>query len=163
MRDQIRHIYPSITDDDFDVQDDGAGPVIKRWSYAQPQPTQAEIDAATLPAAKARRIEAIKAKRDTVKGEGVTVGAARFHSDPDSRIQQMGLVMMGANLPAVQWKTMGGSFVEMTPTLAGQIFQATAARDIAVFGHAEALIAQVNAAASPEAIAAIDIEAGWPA
>lgn len=116
-----------------------------------------------LAATKAQRIAAIKSKRDAVKGEGVTVGANRFHSDADSRIQQMGLVMMGASLPAVQWKTMGGAFVEMTPTLAGQIFSATAARDIAVFGHAEALIAQVNAAASPEAVAAIDIEAGWPA
>ena len=62
MRDQLRHIYPSITDDDFDVQDDGAGPVIKRWSYAQPQPTQAELDAAVLPAAKAKRIVAINAE-----------------------------------------------------------------------------------------------------
>ena len=116
-----------------------------------------------LNAAKAERIASIKAKRDKVKGDGVTVGANRFHSDADSRIQQMGLVMMGASLPPVQWKTMGGTFVEMTPTLAGQIFAATAARDIAVFGHAEALIAQVNAAATPEDVAAIDIEAGWPA
>ncbi len=62
MRDQIKHIYPSINDDEFDVQDDGAGPVIKRWSYAQPQPTQAEIDSAFIPAAKAQRIDAINAE-----------------------------------------------------------------------------------------------------
>lgn len=158
----IAHLFPGIT-----FHPGGECELLNSqiavWRRPEPQPTQAEIDAAMLPAAKAQRIALIKAKRDAVKGEGVTVGASRFHSDADSRIQQMGLVMMGANLPAVQWKTMGGSFVEMTPTLAGQIFQATAARDIAVFGHAEALIAQVNAAASPEAVAAIDIEAGWPA
>lgn len=163
VRDAVALLLPSTTfgpGRECEIESDGS---ISAWRRPEPQPTQAEIDAAMLPAAKAQRIAAIKSKRDAVKGEGVTVGANRFHSDADSRIQQMGLVMMGASLPPVQWKTMGGTFVEMTPTLAGQIFAATAARDIAVFGHAEALIAQVNAAATPEDVAAIDIEAGWPA
>ena len=121
--------------------------------------TAAEI----LAAIKAARIAVIKSKRDRVKTDGVTVGEHRFHSDPDSRTQQLGLVIMGANVPPVQWKTMGGAFVTMTQTLAGQIFQGTAARDMAVFGHAETLIATVNAAATVEAVEAVDIEAGWPA
>ena len=31
---------------DFRLQDDGAGPYIKEWKSASPQPTQAEIEAA---------------------------------------------------------------------------------------------------------------------
>lgn len=42
----IKHIYPNISDSEFSLQDDGAGPYIKTWAYSQPQPTQAEIDAA---------------------------------------------------------------------------------------------------------------------
>lgn len=42
----IKHIYPDIQDSEFALQDDGNGPYIKRWNYAQPQPTQAEMDAA---------------------------------------------------------------------------------------------------------------------
>jgi len=103
----------------------------------------------------------IKADRDRRKSLGCTVGPHRFHSDDASRIQQLGLVMMGANLPAgVQWKTMSGTFVTMTPTLAAQIFQATAARDMAVFAVAEQHKAGVWAAADPSAY---NWQTGWPA
>lgn len=105
--------------------------------------------------------ERIKAHRDAVKTQGVQVGGNWFHSDDSSRIQQLGLVMMGANLPQnVQWKTMSGSFVTMTPTLAAQIFQATATRDMAVFAAAEQHKAGVWAAADP---LAYNWQTGWPA
>lgn len=41
------------------LQDDGAGPYIKAWRRPEPQPTQAEIEAAALPVSKAERITAI--------------------------------------------------------------------------------------------------------
>lgn len=119
--------------------------------------TPAEIKAAAL----ALITRQIKADRDRRKSTGTPVGAHAFHSDPDSRIQQIGLVMMGAALPAgIMWKTVGGAFVEMTPTLAGQIFQATAARDVALFAAAEAHIAAAAASADP---LAYSFSAGWPA
>ena len=41
----------------------------------------------------------------------------------------MGLVMLGDNIPAgLQWKTMDGSFVVMTPSLAQQVFAAAATK-----------------------------------
>lgn len=83
-----------------------------------------------------------------------------FHSDTFSRTQQMALVMMGASVPAVQWKTMDGSFITMTQTLAGQIFGAAAVQDQALFSHAEFLHATVLAAEDPTSV---DITAGWPA
>lgn len=51
LYDIIKYIYPDIQDWQFSVQDnsDGNGPFIASWYYDQPQPTQAEIDAA-LPA-----------------------------------------------------------------------------------------------------------------
>lgn len=103
----------------------------------------------------------IKAHRDTVKAAGVKVGEHWFHSDSDSRIQQIGLVMMGANIPAnMQWKTMSGVFVAMTPTLAEQIFAATAAHDQAAFAVSEQHRIAMEASADP---AAYDYSAGWPA
>ena len=104
---------PTVVQDCIGAADLGGGTYRLDFAASSRAATAAEV----LEAARAVRIAAIKSKRDAVKGEGVTVGASRFHSDADSRIQQMGLVMMGASLPAVQWKTMGGTFVEMTPTL----------------------------------------------
>lgn len=105
--------------------------------------------------------QSIKAERDRRKSQGgVKVGTKWFHSDDGSRIQQIGLVMMGAGIPAnTQWKTMDGSFVTMTQTLAGQIFQASAANDMAIFAAAEAHKAAMEASADP---ASYNFSTGWP-
>lgn len=111
-------------------------------------------------AEKARVWAAIKAKRDYRKTGGVKVGEKWFHSDDGSRIQQMGLVMMGAGLPAgLQWKTMDGGFTTMTPALAQQIFTAQAASDQAIFAAAEQHRVAMEASADP---ATYDYSTGWP-
>lgn len=98
--------------------------------------------------------EAIKAERDKRKAGGVKVvvdGADKwFHSDDPSRIQHIGLVMMGVNIPPnLQWKTMDGTFVTMTQTLANQIFQAVSIADQTIFAKAEQLKAEMEALTDP--------------
>jgi hypothetical protein len=114
----------------------------------------------TLEARRAAVWERIKARREALKSSGVLVGAHWFHSDADSRIQQIGLVMMGAGLPAgLKWKVKDNGLVDMTPALAQQIFQATAAWDMLVFGVAETHRAAVIESDNPEVY---DWLAGWP-
>lgn len=127
------------------------------WAYADPTyPEQRAVGRRTA------IWEQIKALRDTKTQNGGFPAAGKwFHSDTFSRTQQIGLVMMGTNIPAgLQWKTMDGTFVTMTQTLAGQIFAAAAAQDAAMFAHAEALRAQIDATLEPDTV---DITAGWPA
>ena len=120
----------------------------------------ATIPAPTVNQSKAEKWTAIKAERDRRKAAGVKVGDKWFHSDEGSRIQQMGLVMMGASIPAnLQWKTMDGSFVQMTPALAQGIFAAATAYDVAVFAAAETHRAAMEADTDP---AAYDCSTGWP-
>lgn len=102
----------------------------------------------------------IKAERDTRKDGGTLVNGKWFHSDSDSRIQQLGLVIMGAAIPAVQWKTLDGSFTTMSQALAGGIFQATAALDMALFTNCETHIEAVRLVADP---VTYDYSTGWPA
>lgn len=106
--------------------------------------------------------EAIKAERDRrTENGGYKVGAKWFHSDQKSRSQQLGLVLLGAGIPAgLQWKTMDGSFVTMTATLAQQVLAAAAASDQAIFAAAEAHKAAMEASADP---ASYDFSGGWPA
>lgn len=121
----------------------------------------AQVQKPTPEQSKAAKWEDIKAERDRRKAGGVKVGDKWFHSDDASRIQQIGLVMMGANLPAgLQWKTMDGSFITMTPSLAQQVFTAQATSDQTLFAHAEALRVALAKAPDP---AAFDYLAGWPA
>lgn len=103
----------------------------------------------------------IQGERDRRKGTGgYKVGNYWFHSDDTSRIQQIALVIMGAGMPAgIMWKTLSGAFVPMTPTLAGQIFQAAAASDISIFSVAESKKVAMLAASTP---ANYDYLSGWP-
>ena len=108
--------------------------------------------------------ERIKAERDRRKSLGVKVGDHWYHSDADSRIQQLSLFVMGAAVPPVQWKTLTISpppvFVTMTQAIAAGIFQATAASDAAVFGAAEVHRLAMEESDHPEDY---DISSGWPA
>ena len=132
------------------------------------QITDAEAESMRVPTPeqnKARAWEAIEGERDRRKAGGVKVKVGGvnkwFHSDDASRIQQMGLVMMGASIPAdLQWKTMDGSFVAMTQALATSVFGAAAASDQVIFGAAEGHRVAMEASADP---ASYDYSTGWPA
>lgn len=121
----------------------------------------ATLQKPTLEHAKAIKRNAIKTERDRrTENGGYKVGTKWFHSDQPSRSQQLGLVLLGANIPAnLQWKTMDGSFVTMTQQLAGQVLAAAAASDQAIFATAEAHRQAMEASADP---AAYDFSTGWP-
>jgi hypothetical protein len=128
--------------------------------------TPVEVDESVIAAIEADKKlrltlwEDIKAERNRrSQAGGYKVGDKWFHSDTFSRTQQLGLVIAGANAPAVPWKTMDGSFITMSPILANQIFAAAAAGDAAIFAYAEQLRALILAAKDP---ALITIKNGWP-
>ena len=106
-----------------------------------------QVPTVDIDALKSASWEAIKTERDRRTQNGGYLAAGKwFHSDTFSRTQQMGLVMMGAGIPGgLQWKTMDGSFVTMTQTLAGQVFAAAAASDAAIFARAEQIKAAMEA------------------
>jgi hypothetical protein len=117
------------------------------------QPPLAEI--------KTAKWEAIKAERGrrTLTG-GYQAGGKWFHSDLISRSQQTGLnVLNGSVPPGIMWKTMDGSFIEMTWALAQQILMAASQSDWAIHQAAETHKAAMEASADP---ANYDFSSGWP-
>jgi hypothetical protein len=124
------------------------------FSDTIPVPSNAQI--------KAAKWDAIKSERDRRTDQGgYKVGTKWFHSDQKSRSQQLGLVLLGANIPAgLQWKTMDGTFVTMTATLAQQILGAGAASDQAIFTAAETHKTAMESSVDP---ATFDFSEGWPA
>jgi hypothetical protein len=122
-----------------------------------------------LPAAKLAKWREIQVERDRRKDAGYVTAGRRFHSDASSRIQQLGLVIMGASVPPTPWKTLdvdaNGApiFVTLTPALAQGIFATTATADMQVFGAAEAHRAAVYALTTLAEVQAYDFSGGWPA
>ncbi len=122
--------------------------------------TAVNISNADLIDAKNDMWEKIKNERDRRKAGGVQVGTDWFHSDDNSRIQQLGLVMFGTNMPSnIMWKTMTGTFVQMTPTLASQIFSAVASSDMTIFAVAEQHRTNMEASSDPTSY---NYLTGWP-
>lgn len=109
--------------------------------------------------------EAIKAERTKRMNEGgfhVVVNGVQkwFHSTQESRIQYIGLVNFGDNLPTdISWKTMDGSFVTMTPSLANSLIGHAAISDQTIFAAAEAHRAAMLQVIDP---LTYDFSAGWP-
>jgi len=131
---------------------------VQQWSIV---PRTPEDVASELSKARKKKWEAIKAIRDEkINNGGFPVDGKWFHSDMMSRTQQLGLKIMGNDVPNVGWKTMDGSFVNMSPSKASQIFEAAAAQDMALFTYAETLKYQIDNAADP---ASVPINDGWPA
>lgn len=105
---------------------------------SEPLPAKDVLDRAALDIARTTLWSYIQGQRDSRRIAGVKVGENWYHSDDPSRIQQIALVMMGANMPSnIMWKTMQGTFVQMTPQLASSIFQSIIAQDTKIFAHAE--------------------------
>jgi hypothetical protein len=133
------------------------------WAQGDPIPDKATLDAWIAAKVKADMWKLIQAERDRRKASGVQVGGNWFHSDDTSRIQFLGLLMYGANMPAgIMWKTMSGSFVQMTPTLAQQIFGTIGAKDTAIFTVAETHKAQMNASSDPASYNYLTGTPTWP-
>jgi hypothetical protein len=103
----------------------------------------------------------ITTKRDRlIQQGGCNVGGKWFHSDTHSKLQQLGLLIAGANLPAgLMWKTMDGSFISMTPTLAYQLYQAQMMQENAIFTQAEILKQYMMTLDDPFSL---NVEVDWP-
>lgn len=136
------------------------------WTYdgnTINNPTLEEFNATIKAERQLDKWREIQAERDTRKASGVLVGANWFHSDDTSRIQFLALMLYGANMPTnIMWKTMGGAFVQMTPTLVQQIFGTIAATDTAIFTVAEQHKAIMLASENPNEYDFMNGSPAWP-
>jgi hypothetical protein len=145
------------------------------WVASDEAAVQAIIDGYDpLPLARDAAWEQIKAERDRRKAAGVMVRQWRFHSDADSRIQQLGLKDQARDLLAsgaapstimrkrgepIYWKTLDGSFAPMTIQLALDVVDAIGDADSALFKAAEMHKAAAWASSDPQQY---DYSSGWP-
>lgn len=134
------------------------------WKSSNDEVVQSIIDSYNpLIKLKKEKHDQIQVHRELLKNSGYLVQGYRFHSDRDSRIQQLGLVMMGNNIPpGLMWKTLSGEFVEMTPGLAMSIFQTTAGNDAVLHGYGEQRRSQLANLQTVQEVEDFDVTAGWP-
>ncbi|WP_157978148.1 DUF4376 domain-containing protein, partial [Salmonella enterica] len=113
-----------------------------QWVY------DAALFAATLEATKSQVIQAIKVQRDKVTADYVIIDGNHFHSDANSRIQQMSLTRMGQakQVPeGLMWQTKNNGLTELTNEIAAQFETVTMDHDMHLFANAQRHIAAVEA------------------
>jgi len=126
-------------------------------------PDKSTLDTILLQTKKDRMWLEIQVERTRRQAGGVFIQSINkwFHSDQASRIQQLGLVMMGQGMPQnINWKTMDGSFIIMTPAIALSIFNGAATLDMTAFGVAEQHRQYMEQSPAPENY---NFSAFWPA
>jgi hypothetical protein len=135
----------------------------------------AELVATKHATEQARAWLAIKDERDRRSIAGVKVGTLWVHSDLFSRNQWLGLkddardvlaaggamtdTLIDDEGQAINWKTLGGTFVTVTAQLAFDVVAAVKCSDIAIFTVAEQHNAAMRAAEVPTDY---DFTAYWP-
>lgn len=119
------------------------------------------LDSNLLTKIKDEKWEELKDYRSQRTVGGIVVGNNWFHSDQPSKLQHLGLlsaVMLNALPPGLMWKTMSGTFVEMTPALVQQIFAAALQKEASDFAVAEGHKAGIYASSDP---LNYDYRTGW--
>lgn len=116
----------------------------------------------------------IQSVRDRLAMGGVSVGTKWFHTDQDSRIKYLGLKDRARDILSsgggmtdniiildhpVAWKTMDGSFIDITAQLAFDIVAAVGDLDAQLFALGEMHKAALEVSADP---ASYDFTSGWP-
>ena len=108
--------------------------------------------------------QAIKLHRDALTADYIEIDGHHFHSDANSRIQQMTLAKMGAAgavPPGLMWQTKNQGLIELTNEIAAQFEVVTIEHDMRLFAVAQAHIAAVNALDDIAAVEAYDWSQGW--
>lgn len=134
------------------------------WTEARAM-ALAAVDPTELPYAKSavmRDLANLRWRRET---GGTVVAGLAVPTDDKTQSKLQGAVlaaMLDANY-TVQWKLADGSFARLNSSQIVAVAQGVRAHVQACFDYEAGLSAQIESAATPAALAAIDIEAGWPA
>jgi hypothetical protein len=114
---------------------------------------------------KSRKLSALAARRWRAETGGISVNGSPVATDERSQAKFVG-ACLAATLDAnysVQWKLADGGFTTLDHDQIIAIAQAVRAHVQACFDHEATFAGAVQAAPDEQALAAIDVEAGWPA
>ena len=119
---------------------------------------------AVLNSIKAAKFQQIKTKRDDATTDYIIIDGNHFHSDANSRIQQMSLTRMGQakQVPeGLMWQTKNNGLIALTNDIAAQFETVTMEHDMRLFANAQHHILAVEALEDIQAVQEYDYSTGW--
>jgi len=166
MINAIKYLRPGIdTLNGVVLAEINGGQEIVAWNDPRPQPTQAEIDAAILPAKRAQIIEQINAERDRREQLHFPYAGKLIDSDPVS-VQRITVasstaqMALAANVPfSLDWSCADNSILTLDAIGVLGMMQALGLHGVHLHYYGRALKSAVEVSEDPESI---DILTGWP-
>ncbi|SUF59289.1 Phage tail fiber assembly [Salmonella enterica] len=122
------------------------------------------VDSLVINDIKKSKIQEIKNRRDEVTADYIIIDGKHFHSDTNSRIQQLSLTRMGQEkqVPAgLMWQTKNNGLIELTNDIAAQFESVTMDHDMRLFANAQRHIAAIEALEDIQAVIDYDYSSGW--
>lgn len=113
---------------------------------------------------KADKIRKIKTQRDEVTSDYISIDGNHFHSDANSRIQQLSLTKMGQakKVPkGLMWQTKNNGLITLTNEIAAQFESVTMDHDMRLFANAQSHIEAVEVLDGIQAVRDYDHSTGW--
>ncbi|WP_194207257.1 DUF4376 domain-containing protein [Superficieibacter sp. 1612_C1] len=113
---------------------------------------------------KKSKIQQIKTHRNEVTADYIIIDGNHFHSDANSRIQQLSLTRMGQakQIPeGLMWQTKNNGLIALTNDIAAQFESVTMDHDMRLFANAQQHIAAVEALEDIQAVMEYDYSTGW--
>lgn len=122
------------------------------------------ISTVTLDIAKKNKVETIKKQRNIITYDYIIIDSHHFHSDANSRIQQMSLTKLSYQnqIPiGMMWQTKNNGLIPMTNEIARKFESVTMDHDIRLFANAQRHIAAVEALDDIQSVLDYDYSTGW--
>lgn len=162
MINELIYLFPAaIPGEDFTLQDDGAGPVIKTWNSAKlgAKPTAATISnataAAALAAAKSAQIATLGAAYNTAIQQPVSYMSTTFQADSTSQQTLTRCLVSGSVPTGFYWLDANNVQVPMTFAQLQGLASAMLVQGQAAFTRLQTRKASVNGATTVSAVQAV--------
>ncbi|HEY8064643.1 MAG TPA: DUF4376 domain-containing protein [Methylosinus sp.] len=138
------------------------GLAYREWLAAGNSPTP--LPAPTLGQAKSAKLAALAERRWRAETAGAVVDGMRLPTDEKTQAKLTAAVVASVldNNYAVNWKLADGSFASFDHATLIAVAQGVRAHVQGCFDREATLVAAIDAASEIGALAAIDIETGWP-